>query len=37
MKSDVCQQFNNFCNQLAESIGQHPREILNYQNDDDLY
>ncbi len=23
-------------NQVAESIGQHPKEILNYQNDDGL-
>ncbi len=24
-QSDVCEEFNNFFNQVAESIGQHPR------------
>ncbi len=35
-QSDVYQEFNNFFNQVAESIGQHPRGIFNYQNDDGL-
>ncbi len=35
-QSDVCQEFNIFFNQVADSMGQQPREILNYHNDNDV-